>query len=140
MAKKALWGIAAGGFAAAAVATTIAFAVPAAAEAGGQAVAVGQSAAVSQAVGQAAADRPAYCDRIDKSLPKRQAVLTRLEGDANTKGSIAWLTAKAATATSAGNAELAKLYTDKAALRTQVLDPLKTVTADLVAVQQAHCS
>ena len=77
------------------------------------------------------ADRPAYCDRIDKALPKRQAVVARLEGDANTKGSIAWLTAKAATATSAGNAELAKLYTDRAALRSQVLDPLKTVTADL---------
>ncbi|MCA1481416.1 FHA domain-containing protein, partial [Bradyrhizobium sp. NBAIM08] len=66
-------------------------------------------------------------DRIDKVLPKRQAVLTRLEGDANTKGSIAWLNARATTATSAGNAELAKLYTDKAALRSQVLDPLKTV-------------
>ena len=134
MAKKALVGDAGGGFAAAAVATAIAFAVPAAAETGGQAVVAGQSTAAGQQ------DRPAYCDRIDKVLPKRQAVVTRLEGDANTKGSIAWLNAKAATATAAGNAELAKLFTDRAALRSQVLDPLKTVTADLVAVQQAHCS
>ena len=134
MAKKAIITVLATGFGAAAVATTIAFAVPAAAETGGQAVTVGQAATVSQA------DRPAYCDRIDKVLPKRQAVVARLEGDANTRGSIAWLTAKATTATAAGNAELAKLYTDRAALRSQVLDPLKTVTADLTAVQQAHCS
>ena len=133
MTKKALVAISVG-FAAAAVATAIAFAVPAAAETGGQAVVAGQSTAAGQQ------DRPAYCDRIDKVLPKRQAVVTRLEGDANTKGSIAWLNAKAAAATAAGNAELATLFTDRAALRTQVLEPLKTVTADLVAVQQAHCS
>ena len=138
MAKKAIITVLASGFAAAAVATTIAFAVPAAAEAGGQAVAVGQGLAVGEAGSQA--DRPAYCDRIDKALPKRQAVVTKLEGDANTKGSIAWLNAKAATATAAGNAELAKLYTDRAALRSQVLDPLKVITDDLAAVQKAHCS
>ncbi len=134
MPKKAIMGVLAGGFTAAVVATTIAFAVPAAAGTGGRAVAAGQAAVVSNA------DRPAYCDRIDKALPKRQAVVTRLEGDASTKGSIAWLNAKAATATSAGNAELAKLYTDRAALRSQALDPLKVITDDLAAVQKAHCS
>jgi len=120
----------AGGFAAAAVATAIAFAAPAAAQSGGQAV----------AVGQAATDRPAYCDHIDKALQKRQDVVARLEGDVSTRGSISWLNDKAAAATAEGNAELAKLFTDKAAFRTQALDPLKTITADLVAVQQAHCS
>jgi hypothetical protein len=134
MAKKAIITVLATGFGAAAVATTIAFAVPAAAETGGQAVTVGQAATVSQA------DRPAYCDRIDKALPKRQAVVARLEGDANTRGSIAWLNAKAATATSAGNAELAKLYTDRAALRSKALDPLKLIVDDLAAAQKAHCS
>ena len=120
MAKKAIVGLLAGGSAAAAMAAVLVFAAPA-----------------SVAAGQ---DRPAYCDRIDKVLPKRQAVVTRLEGDANTKGSIAWLNARAAAASSAGNAERAKLFTDRAALRSQLLDPLKTVTADLVAVQQAHCN
>ena len=134
MAKKAIIGMLAGGLAAAAIATVVAFAAPAAAETGGRAVAAGESAVA------AAQDRPAYCDRIDRVLPKRQAVVTRLAGDANTKGSIAWLNAKAATASSAGNAELAKLFTDRAALRSGVLDPLKAVTADLVAVQQAHCN
>jgi hypothetical protein len=135
MAKKALMGVLVAGFAAAAVAATIAFAVPAAAETGGQAAVAGQAAAVSLA-----ADHPAYCDRIDKALVKRQDITTRLEGDTSTKGSIAWLTAKAATATTAGNADQAKLYTDRAALRSQVLEPLKTITGDLVAIQQAHCS
>lgn len=134
MAKKALMGVVAGGCVAAAVATTIAFAVPAAAATGGQ-VAVGQAAVAGQAV-----DRPAYCDRVDKAVHRRQDITSRLEGDANTKGSIAWLTAKAATATAAGNADLAALSTARAALRSQVLDPLKTVTADLVAIQQARCS
>ncbi len=134
MAKKAIVGLLAGGSAAAAMAAVLVFAPPAAAETGGRAVVAGQS---SVAAGQ---NRPAYCDRIDKILPKRQAVVTRLEGDANTKGSIAWLNARAAAATSGGNAERAKLFTDRAALRSQVLDPLKTVTADLVAVQQAHCN
>lgn len=134
MAKKAIMAVLAGGFAVVAVGVTVAFAVPAAAQTAGRAVTVEQAAAVS------AADRPAYCDRVDKALAKRQAVLTRLQGDANTKGSIAWLNAKAATATTAGNAELAKLYTDRAALRSQLLDPLKVITDDLAAVQQAHCS
>jgi hypothetical protein len=134
MPKKAIMAVLAGGFATAMLATTIAVAVPAAAETGGQAVAVGQSAATG------AADRPAYCDHIDKALTKRQAAVARLSGDANTRGSIAWLNAKAATATAAGNAEMAKLYSDRAALRSQVLDPLKLVVDDLAAVQKAHCS
>ena len=133
MAKKAMLGLLAGAITAAAAAAVVVFAVPAVAATGGQAVVAVQSTATGQQ------DRPAYCDRIDKVLPKRQAAVTRLEGDANTKGSIAWLTAKAATATASGNPERAKLFTDRAALRSQVLEPLKLVTADLVAVQQAHC-
>lgn len=133
MPKKAIMAVLAGGFATA-MAATIAVAVPAAAETGGRAVAAGQSAATG------AADRPAYCDHIDKALTKRQAAVARLSGDANTRGSIAWLNAKAATATAAGNAEMAKLYSDRAALRSQVLDPLKLVVDDLAAVQKAHCS
>ena len=80
------------------------------------------------------------CDRLKKHEQNRQALQTRLSADANTRGSIAWLTAKAASATAAGDDALAKLYTDKAALRSQLLDPLKTVTADLDAVIQAKCS
>jgi hypothetical protein len=137
MGKKAVLGAVAGGLAAGALAFAMAFAGPAAAQTGGQAVAVGQAVLAGQAT---AADRPAYCDHVDKALDKRQRVVQRLEADAGTRGSIAWLNDKAAAATADGNSELATLYTDRSALRSQVLDPLKTIVADLTAVQQAHCN
>ena len=138
MAKKALWGTITGGVAATAVAIAVAFAVPAAAGTGGQAVVVGQHAAMTPG-GAATPDKTAVCDRLKKREQHRQALQNRLSADANTRGSIAWLTAKAASATASGDDALAKLYTDKAALRSQLLDPLKTVTADLETVIQAKC-
>lgn len=128
MAKKAIWSVLAGGVAATAMAATVALAGPAAAQpVTGQAV----SAAASS-------DTPPYCDRIDKALERRQKLQTRLAGDTNTRGSIAWLQAKSqALATS--NPELSKLLADAAALRTQVKDPAATIVADLQAVRQAHC-
>jgi hypothetical protein len=144
MTKKAVWGTIAGGIAAATLATAVAFAVPAAAQTGGQAVAVGQRAAVAASgavtADKTAPDKTALCDRLKKNEQRRQAVQTKLGADANTRGSIAWLTAKAASATAAGDQALAKLYTDRATLRSQVMDPLKTVTADLDAVIKAKCS
>jgi hypothetical protein len=137
MVKKAVWGTVAGGIAAAALATGVAFAVPAAAQTGGQAVAASQSATTAAA--GTTPDKTALCDRLKKHQQKRQALQTRLGADANTRGSIAWLTAKAASATASGDQALAKLYTDKAALRSQLLDPLKTVTSDLDAVIAAKC-
>jgi hypothetical protein len=133
MGKRAIVTAVGGTVAAVAVAATLAFAIPAAAgPVSGQAVAVGQAAVA----GAKATD----CDRLKKVQSKREALETTLQGDANTKGSIAWLTAKAAAATTAGDANLAKLYTDRAALRSQVLDPLKTVDADRAAVIAANCS
>jgi hypothetical protein len=145
MTKKAVWGTIAGGIAAAALATAVAFAVPAAAQTGGQAVAAGQGTAVVAAGAAipgktAIPDKTALCDRLKKNEQRRQALQTRLSADANTRGSVAWLTAKAASATAAGDQALAKLYTDRATLRSQVMDPLKTVTADLDAVIKAKCS
>lgn len=113
------------GVAAAAVACTMAVAGPAAAAEGGQ---------------SSTADRPGYCDHVDRAVLKRQQVITRIEGDAGTRGSIAWLTEKATAATNKGNPDLATVFTDAAAVRSQVIEPLRTLTADLVAVQQAHCS
>ena len=128
MAKKAIWSVLAGGVAAIAVA----LAGPAAAQpVTGQAVSAAQAATGT--------DKPKYCDRIDKALQRRQKLQTRLDGDANTRGSVAWLQAKSqALATS--NPELSKLLADAAALRSQVKDPAATIVADLQAVQQAHCS
>jgi len=136
MARKAFWGTVAGGVTAVAVAGAIAFAGPAAAATGGHAVAAGQPVAAQAAAPTSAA----ACDRLKKQDTRRQAVLTRLQGDATTKGSIAWLTAKAAAATAAGDTARATLYTDQAALRTSAVDPLKKVEADLAAVITANCS
>lgn len=130
MAKKAIWSVLAGGVAATAMAATVALAGPAAAQ-----PVTGQAVSATQA----ATDKPKYCDRIDKALQRRQKLQTRLDGDANTRGSVAWLQAKSqALATS--NPELSKLLADAAALRSQVKDPAATIVADLQAVQQAHCS
>jgi len=91
---------------------------------------LGQHAAMTPG-GATTPDKTAVCDRLEKREQNRQAQQNRLSADANTRGSIAWLTAKAASATASGDDALAKLYTDKAALRSQLLDPLKAVTADL---------
>ncbi|HEY7814489.1 MAG TPA: hypothetical protein VIC62_14700 [Nakamurella sp.] len=132
MAKKAFWGLVAGGVTATALAATAALALPAAAQ-----PVSGQAVAASSAVG--ATDKPKYCERIDKALTRRQQVQTRLNGDANTRGSIAWLQAKSQSLATS-NPELSKLLADRAALRAQVKDPAATIIADLQAVQQAHCS
>ncbi|HOZ58115.1 MAG TPA: hypothetical protein PKY70_08015 [Nakamurella multipartita] len=132
MAKKAIWSMLAGGVAATAMAATVALAGPAAAQ-----PVTGRAVSATQAA--TGTDKPKYCDRIDKALQRRQKQQTRLDGDANTRGSIAWLQAKSqALATS--NPELSKLLADAAALRSQVKDPAATIVADLQAVQQAHCS
>jgi hypothetical protein len=130
MAKKAFRGTLVGALAVAAVAGGVALAIPAGAVTAGQAVAVGQAAAV---------DDTALCDRLKKMEGRRQAAATRLDGDANTRGSVAWLQAKAAAATASGDAALAKLYTDKAALRTQIREPLQTVITDLQDLIAERC-
>jgi hypothetical protein len=130
MAKKAFRGTLVGAVAVAAVAVAVALAIPAGAVTAGQAIAVGQA---------AGADNTALCARLKKFEDKRRAVATRLDGDANTRGSVAWLQAKAAAATASGDTALAKLYTDKAALRAQLRDPLQTVITDLQAVIAEKC-
>jgi len=137
--RKAFWGVVAGGVAAAAVATTVAFAVPAAASTPGHAVAAGQAVAVTAASDPATSDKTPTCDQLKTRQQKRQAVITRLQADANTRGSVAWLNAKAAAATAAGNTAEATLYTDKAKLRGAVLAPLQTVAADIDAIIKANC-
>lgn len=134
MAKKAFMTILAGGVTATALAAAVALAGPAAAApVAGQAVAV-QTAQASDASGQ-----PKYCARIDKALERRQKLEDRWNGDATTRGSVAWLQAKAQSLSST-NPELSKLLTDVAALRSQVKDPAAGIIADLQAVKQAHCS
>lgn len=136
MAKRAFWTIMAGGVTATALAATVALAGPAgAAPVAGQAV----SAAASQTSGTPATDTPKYCARIDKAIERRQQREDRWNGDATTRGSVAWLQAKAQSVSSS-NPELSKVLTDMANLRSQVKDPAAGIIADLQAVKQAHCS
>ncbi len=137
MTRKALWASVTAGVGVAAVASAIAIAVPAAAATGGQGVVAGHTASLAPST---APSSTATCDRLKKRDDRRQATLSRLQGDAQTRGSIAWLTAKAAEATTSGNEARAQLYTDKAALRSALVDPLKKVEADLAAVIKASCS
>jgi hypothetical protein len=130
MATRAFWTVMAGGVTATALAATVALAGPAAAQpVAGQAVA----ASATQA-----ADTPKYCERIDKALDRRQKAVDRWNGEATTRGSIAWLQAKAQSL-SASNPELSTLLTDVATLRAQVKDPAAGLIRDLQAVKQAHC-
>lgn len=131
MAKRAFWTIMAGGVTAAALAGTVALAGPAAA--------TSVSGQASVATAAQSSDAPKYCARIDKAIDRRQKAQDRRNGDANTRGSIAWLQAKAQTLSSS-NPELSKLLTDMANLRSQVKDPAAGILADLQAVKQAHCS
>src|SRR6476620_983199 len=117
MAKRAFGGVVAGGVAAAGLATTVVLAAPASAQ-----TIAGQAVSATAQSDPAPSGKPKYCHRTDT---------------ANTRGSIAWLQAKA-QATSSSNPELSKLLTDLATLRSQVKDPAATIVADLQAVQQAH--
>ena len=100
MAKMAFWSVTAGGVVAAVIAASVALTVPAGAGIPGQAVAAGQLAAGLSAAGlSAAADGdptsvyPAWCDRLRKGQDRRHAIEARLQADATTRGSIAWLNA-----------------------------------------------
>ena len=128
--KTTLWG----GAGALAIAATFAFAVPAAAQTAGTPMTATQAAAVGPS-----ADKPAICARLDKISGRGQKLLTRLNADANTRGSIAWLNAKAAAATASGETELATLFTDRATRRTELVQTLTAVGPELLTVVQAHC-
>ncbi|WP_420121426.1 hypothetical protein [Nakamurella sp.] len=126
-----------GGVTATALAATVALAGPAAA-----APVAGQAVTAQAVASPAAADAsgtPKYCARIDKALERRQKLEDRWNGDATTRGSVAWLQAKAQSLSST-NPELSKLLTDVANLRGQIKDPAEGIIADLQAVKQAHCS
>ena len=83
---------------------------------------------------------PAVCRQLNKVSQRETKLITRLGADANTKGSIAWLKAKADAATQAGETQLAALYSERAARRSQVLDTLNAIGPDLAALVKAHCS
>lgn len=134
LSTKKRWGAAV----ALAIAATVALAVPAAAQTTAQTTGTSMTTTQPAALGQAVGT-PAICARLDKISGRSQKLLTRLNADANTRGSIAWLTAKAAAATASGEPELASLYSDRATRRTELVQTLTAVGPELQTVVQAHC-
>ena len=76
---------------------------------------------------------PAVLARIDK-------LTTRINGDASTKGSTAWLRAKANEAKAAGYSALADLLTARADGRPGRLDELTKLRSDVQHVQTTDCA
>jgi len=83
---------------------------------------------------------PAVCRHLDKISQRESKLIARLGADATTKGSIAWLKAKADAAAQAGETQLAAMYTDRATRRSHLLDTLNAIGPDLAALVKAHCS
>ena len=73
------------------------------------------------------ADLPAAGSPGHQQLERRD----RLEAGPDTRGSIAWLEAKAQAATAAGDNDLAQLYSDRAVRRTEAVEVLKALGPDL---------
>ncbi len=76
---------------------------------------------------------PAVLARIDK-------VTARINGDASTRGSTAWLQAKADKARAAGYTALADLLTARVANRPARLDELAKLKSEVQHVQATDCA
>ena len=128
--KRTIRTVLTGGVLVTGLTAAVVLASPAAA---GDATATGRIAALDGA-------NPAVCRHLDKISQRESKLITRLGDDANTRGSIAWLKAKADSATQAGETQLAAMYTDRATRRSQALDTLNAIGPDLAALIKAHCS
>ncbi len=124
--RRTVRAVVAGGVAAAGIAATVALATPAAADEGGTGTAAGTG-------------HPGICQRLDRIGTRGSNLVVRLEAGPDTRGSIAWLEAKAQAATAAGDNDLAQLYSDRAARRTKAVEVLKALGLDLTAFREQHC-
>jgi len=130
--KRRIRTVLTGGFLVTGLAGAVVLASPAAAAAA-DAGAAGRIAGLDGAA-------PAVCRHLDKISQRESKLIARLGADATTKGSIAWLKAKADAATQAGETQLAAMYTDRATRRSHLLDTLNAIGPDLAALVKAHCS
>jgi hypothetical protein len=81
------------------------------------------------------------CSRLPGRITRLQKVQTRLHADAATKGSIAFLQARIDKATADGNTDLAKLLSDRMAVRKDIdaaLPDVLTHLQDAQAICAAH--
>lgn len=100
------------------------------------AVAAGVLLTASPAFAQGTTDpnRPrvaALCARVPNAEIRTTNLITRLEADANTLGSLAWLQTKVDQATSAGRTELATKLQNRLEYRTAKLEVLQKRSVEL---------
>ena len=78
--------------------------------------------------------------RIPAVLARIDRVIARINGDAGTRGSTAWLEAKSEQARDAGFAALADLLDTRAKARPERLDELAALRSDVQDVQAKDCA
>ena len=79
------------------------------------------------------------CARVPDLTARVESVLARIQGDADTVGSIAWLESRAAEARENGREQLAGLIENRIAVRTEQIDVLE-VRLDNLAEAAAACA
>lgn len=79
-------------------------------------------------------------ERIPKLLAKIDKVTAKINGDAGTKGSTAWLQAKETEARSSGRTALADLIQARISNRSHRLSDLAAVKTQVEAVQKKDCT
>ena len=127
----------AAGTAAIGMAAIVAFAVPAATVGTAGTASVATTTAVSTAP---ATGKPHVCQRLDRFEQRGKTAVARLGAGAGTKGSVAWLEAKAEAATKAGNNDRATRLSERAQRRSEALAIFKTLGPQFDAVIKAHCA
>jgi len=137
MARIARRAAVAAGTAAIGMAAIVAFAVPAATAGTAGTASVATTTAVSTAP---ATGKPHVCQRLDRFEQRGKTAVARLGAGAGTKGSVAWLEAKAEAATKAGNNDRATRLSERAQRRTEALAIFKTLGPQFDAVIKAHCA
>jgi len=137
MARIARRAAVAAGTAAIGMAAIVAFAVPAATVGTAGTASVATTTAVSTAP---ATGKPHVCQRLDRFEQRGKTAVARLGAGAGTKGSVAWLEAKAEAATKAGNNDRATRLSERAQRRSEALAIFKTLGPQFDAVIKAHCA
>jgi len=137
MARIARRAAVAAGTAAIGMAAIVAFAVPAATAGTAGTASVATTTAVSTAP---ATGKPHVCQRLDRFEQRGKTAVARLGAGAGTKGSVAWLEAKAEAATKAGNNDRATRLSERAQRRSEALAIFKTLGPQFDAVIKAHCA
>ncbi|MCI0426149.1 MAG: hypothetical protein L0Z49_06385 [Actinobacteria bacterium] len=72
-----------------------------------------------------------FCENVPDHIERVEERLARIQGDADTRGSIAWLEVKQAEAEEAGRDNLATMIGHRIAIKTELIDVLEARLAAL---------